>query len=630
MAQYLPGNSLVTDRHWETPHLSTRLLLTSRKFVQPIMLSGLIGAVTRKIKMRNEEEKAPIYEKLASTSSRLDTTSKAEDDDEATASWASMPKKWQLAIIVFSWFWENVAMSSRDTYILFQLKTFKLPDGSVPGAASLAFQVSLLSVAIAIPELFLSTVWGILADSPRVGRKLVLLASLFTTGVSWLALAFSTSLPVVVACHILIGLANNKIAVMRTIIRDISGEKFESRAILLMPTAFNLGSTLGPLLGGILSDPVRMYPNAFVAGSSITRLLERWPYALPNMINGIAMILCGILTVFQLEETYKGKGQQSLSVVPGWAKKLGRQWSWTGYEKVATEENDRIEKTGQGEGDAPSKVDIERPAAASIWTRRLIMTLLSNGLMILHVGIFPALLAIFLSTPRYDPAGGSAAINPPPNDANQQSNAANSGLSVPPNYHPHAPFTFTGGLSFKPNNIAFALAIRGIIGLFLQLLFFPYLKRIFGLFRLYMCSLLVFPVTYFAVPYWATVPSTTSPHLPASGTLLWVFIAVTLSLQTTARSFVTPASRMILNAASPDKSSLGTVNGIAQSVAAAATIVGPLVTGWTYGMGLGLGVVGVAWWTMSGFAIMNAIAGAALMLENRYGGKRKACIQAEP
>ncbi|EZF26455.1 hypothetical protein H112_01450 [Trichophyton rubrum D6] len=590
----------------------------------------LFRAAVTKLKMRNDEEKTPIYKRPGSSSSQLDTTNKlGEDDDEATASWASMPKKWQLAIIVLSWFWENAAMGSRGTYILFQLRMFKLPDGSVPSAASLAFQVSLLSVAIAIPQLFLSPILGVLVDSPRVGRKKVLLMSLFTTGISWLGLAFCNSLLGVVACHLLIGLANNKIAVMRTIVRDISGEKFESRAILLMPTAFNLGSTVGPLLGGILSDPVRTYPNAFVPGSSLTWLLERWPYALPNMVNGIAMIICAILTAFQFEETHPGKGQRSLSVIPGWAKNLGRRLPWGGYEKLSTEEHERIEMAGLREDDS-SKADLAKPVAVSIWTRRLIMTLFSNGLMIMHVGIFPALLAIFLSTPRYDPTEFSSAASTSPNATDEQSTAANGVLSVPLNYHPHAPFVFTGGLSFKPNNIAFALAIRGVIGLLLQLLFFPYLKRIFGLLRLYLYSLLVFPVTYFAIPYWATVPSATPPPLPASGALLWIFIAITLSLQTAARSFVTPASRMILNAASPDETSLGTVNGIAQSVAAAATIVGPLITGWTNGVGLRQGIVGVAWWTMSGFAILNAVAGAALMYESRRGEKRKPSIQGEP
>lgn len=80
---------------------------------------------------------------------------------------------------------------------------------------------------------------------------------------------------------------------------------------------------------------------------------------------------------------------------------------------------------------------------------------------------------------------------------------------------------------------------------------------------------------------------------------------------------------MILNAASPEKCSLDTVNGITQSVAAAATIVGRIIMGWTYGVGLRQGVVGVAWWVMSGFAIVIAIASLLYRLSRRKSSTRQ-------
>ncbi|KAM5445016.1 hypothetical protein MferCBS31731_000475 [Microsporum ferrugineum] len=574
--------------------------------------------------MVNQEQKSLISDGSPSCP-RPGPTDEAEDDDDATASWATMPKKLQLGLTVCGWFCENAAIGSRQTFILFQLKSFKLPDGSVPSAATVAFHASILSASIAIPQFFMSTLWGILADNPRVGRKRVLLIGLAMTGVAWLGLAFANSFLAVVACYVLVGLTNNNMAVMRTIIRDISGKKFESRAILLMPTAFNLGSFIGPLLGGILSDPVGTYPNAFAPGSSLRQWLERWPYAVPNILNGMSMIVCAVLTAFLLEETHQGEGHRSLSIVPGWAKTLGRRLSRSGYEKVAVEDAEHIEMNDRGRNASAKTNTTGSPV--SIWTRRLIITLFSNGLIIMHVGIFPSLLAIFLSTPRYDPEGGSASST---TGDTSESTATNGALSVPLNYHPHAPFTFTGGLSFKPSNIATALAIRGLVGLVLQLLFFPYLKRVFGLFNLYLCSLLVFPVTYFVIPFWATVPSNTLPPLPASGVVLWIFIAATLAIQTTARSFVTPSSRMLLNAASPDRSSLGTVNGISQSVAAVAKTAGPLLTGWLYGVGLRHGVVGIAWWAMSAIAVTNAVAGACLAIEKNAGKKRKPHIQATP
>ncbi|KAM4055709.1 MFS transporter [Hirsutella rhossiliensis] len=193
--------------------------------------------------------------------------------------------------------------------------------------------------------------------------------------------------------------------------------------------------------------------------------------------------------------------------------------------------------------------------------------------------------------------------------AGHDANATASGsLFVPPAYHPHAPFTFTGGLSFKPSGIAVALTIRGIVGFLLQLLFFPLLKTHFGLVKLYRYSLLLLPVSYFVTPYLATIPSSTLPPLPAAGVLLWASIALVLTIQTVARSFALPSGTMLLNAASPDRSALGTVNGIGQSVSAAARTLGPLLTAWLYGSGLSHGVVGIAWWAMAAVAVLAAVA----------------------
>ena len=54
---------------------------------------------------------------------------------------------------------------------------------------------------------------------------------------------------------------------------------------------------------------------------------------------------------------------------------------------------------------------------------------------------------------------------------------------------------------------------------------------------------------------------------------------------------------------------LGTLHGIAQSVSSATRTVGPVIAGWIYGVGLGKGVVGLAWWVMAGAAMLGAIAG---------------------
>ena len=54
---------------------------------------------------------------------------------------------------------------------------------------------------------------------------------------------------------------------------------------------------------------------------------------------------------------------------------------------------------------------------------------------------------------------------------------------------------------------------------------------------------------------------------------------------------------------------LGTIHGVAQSVASFARTLGPVVGGWGYGRGLRVGVVGCAWWGLAGSAAVGALAG---------------------
>ncbi|KAF4506798.1 hypothetical protein G6O67_006843 [Ophiocordyceps sinensis] len=523
-------------------------------------------------------------------------------DDAAPASWASIPKKRQLALITLARLCEAAATNSLQSYILFQLRSFKLADGSVPSQATLAFQLSLLSAVVAGPQLFTSILWGRLADSRHVGRKGVILVSLAGTGVGSLGMAFAGSFSAVVFWRLAVGLINGNLVVMRTMVKEIVGDEFESRTVLLLPTAFNVGSIIGPLLGGFLADPATSKAEPFSGRDKAAQWLLRWPFALPNVFNGVCLVACAALLAFGLEETLEGVRVRPARILSKWAETLFRKRSQPCYRKLAEEgEPDGPAGSASSHGSREKRGPLMR-----VWTPRLAMTLLARALLMMHVGAYPSLLLAFISTPRYDASSAG----------DKTTASANDSLVVPPDYHPSAPFTFTGGLSFKPSGIAMALTIRGIGGLVLQLLFFPRLKSALGTIRLYRYSLLLFPLSYLVTPYLATISSSTSPPLPAAGALLWTAIALVLTIQTMARSFALPSGTMLLNAASPNRAALGTVNGIGQSVSAAARTAGPLLAGWLYGVGLGHGVVGVAWWAFAAVAVSAAVAGGWVTTED--------------
>jgi MFS family permease len=90
--------------------------------------------------------------------------------------------------------------------------------------------------------------------------------------------------------------------------------------------------------------------------------------------------------------------------------------------------------------------------------------------------------------------------------------------------------------------------------------------------------------------------------------LVWLALCCVLFIQVTGRTFVLPATTILVNNASPHPSVLGTMHGIGQSLASAGRALGPSLGGTFYGMGLRHGVVGAAWWGISGWAILTCIA----------------------
>lgn len=232
-----------------------------------------------------------------------------------------------------------------------------------------------------------------------------------------------------------------------------------------------------------------------------------------------------------------------------------------------------------------------------LWTRNVIAVLIAHAFLACHVGTFNNLWFVFLSTPRYNPS--------PPANSTTDPNAS---LHLPPDYHPHGLFTFTGGLALPPPRIGTALAILGVIGISLQLLVYPTVSFKLGTSRSYRFSLCLFPLAYTLAPFLAIIPSFARPPHPASGPWFWMYTTLVLLVQVLARTFALPATTILVNNASPHPSVLGTIHGIGQSVSSAMRCFGPVIGGYLYGVGLRMGVVGLAWWIMAVWAAVGALA----------------------
>lgn len=167
-----------------------------------------------------------------------------EVEKEKPVSWSQLPKKSQLAILTLARLSEPLAQTSLQSYMFYQLKSFKQPDGTSPSDETVARQAGILAAAFTGAQFMTAILWGRLADS-WMGRKRVILVGLLGTAVGSLGFGFSQSFATAVFWRCVAGLLNGNIGVMRTMISEIISERrFQSRAFLLLPMTFNVGKYL--------------------------------------------------------------------------------------------------------------------------------------------------------------------------------------------------------------------------------------------------------------------------------------------------------------------------------------------------------------------------------------------------
>ncbi|PNP49604.1 hypothetical protein THARTR1_09615 [Trichoderma harzianum] len=499
-------------------------------------------------------------------------SSEAQSDSRRPVAWSELPRKDQLFIITMARMSEPLVQTSLQAYMFYQLKWFNpsLPDSTISS------QAGVLHASFTAAQFLTAMMWGRIADSKRVGRKTVLLIGLLGTSVSCLGFGFSTTFWQALLFRTIGGATNGNIGVMRTMISEIIREKkYQPRAFLLLPMTFNIGVIIGPILGGILSDPAGSYPSLF----GNIGFFVKFPYAAPNIVSFLFLLLAAVAVWLGLEETHDviRDGPPDLGTRLGkrlmvkYRKRFGTTPEAEGYSSVPTSD---VELLGE---EAPStrkstKRYTQRLPFSRIFTRNVLVTLVAQFFLTFHVGTFNSLWFVFLSTPTSE-------------------------------REIRLPFWFTGGLGLQPRSVGMAMAILGFIGISMQLFLYPNISARLGTIRSWRLFLLFFPVAYFLVPYLSAVPSTTPPPEAKTGILIWLAICGVLFFQVTGRTFALPSQVILVNNCSPHPSVLGTVHGLGQSVSSAARTIGPMVGGVVYGFGLNKGIIGLVWWALSSIAI---------------------------
>lgn len=343
---------------------------------------------------------------------------------------------------------------------------------------------------------------------------------------------------------------------------------------------FNVGVIIGPLLTGFLADPVNSLPGLFGPGSVFggangVQWLKDYPFALPNLFCFSVLSMATLLIIMGLDETHP-----QLRHRPDPGRRLGKlimskalrvqdenyKYDLLNTDQASPVPNGLLDEENDGTSNEEPEQKEQTPFRA-ILTRNVCLNMLQRFLQSLHVAAFNSILFTLLPIP------------------------------VSENHDMHLPFRFTGGLGLSSKKMGFANTTIGMIGLPLQIILYPRVIGYIGVRKSYQVFLPLSVIAYFSLPYLVL--------LPDNAALIWTCLTAVLTMNVMSRTFVNPATMMLLNDSAPSPDLLGTVHGLATSISSIGRVLGPTMGGATLGWGLAHNIVGLPLWLLGILAVIN-------------------------
>ncbi|TFY69229.1 hypothetical protein EVG20_g3235 [Dentipellis fragilis] len=389
--------------------------------------------------------------------------------------------------------------------------------------------------------------WSRLSD--HVGRKPIVIVGMSGIMISMVLFGLSRSYTMLIVSRCICGALNGNVGVMKSLLAEITDDTNISRAIPVMTVAWAVGSTIGPLIGGLLARPAERFPKLFNRP-----FWTIYPYFLPcAAVAGYVLLLMIAVVLFMKEPIHQDPPVSEADVaqnVP--AAELA--------EGATIEHDESVFPLHVPE----TKNDHPLPLR-EVLTGRVILAISNYATLgLLDVALL-ALIPLFMSTPIK-----------------------------------------LGGLGLTPATIGLCLGAFGLSNGFLQMLVFSRIMEAWGPKRLFVVSLASF------IPIWAFFPLTNAlarAHGLSNG--VWMAIGTQILLMVI-MDMAYGAIYVFLISSAPNKRSLGATNGLAQTVISLQRAVGPVLSTSLFAFTLEINILGgqgvyVALIALSGLALSVAL-----------------------
>ncbi|KAI9344911.1 major facilitator superfamily domain-containing protein [Obelidium mucronatum] len=428
-----------------------------------------------------------------------------------------LPSK-QLLVLCMIHICEPIQHALLHPFIYFMIKDFGVVENQI------GWYVGLITSLFSLAQVISSIPIGWLSD--RYGRRPLLFLGLAGNCVCYIMLGLSTSLPTAILSRFLLGLVNGNIGVAKSMTGEITDKTNRPKAFALLGIFSSFGSIIGPLIGGVLSNPVDQLPCFF--GDS--ELLRVYPYLLPCLFSAFVSFLALIVGWVWLEETLHGATPTQEHIVDD--------------ESVESEET-------------IGELVIEDTAATPSTERHLLVGPKTDDDGLFPNRAYPAVVGM-----------GLLALT------SIMSDEMYTLLSALPKGQ------LQSGFGFNAFDIGVSLSAQGVFTFIAQIQLFPIIHSHLSSLRTlrlgliaFICSFIIFPLLTYPGP-----------------TIFWPGLLSTLALATSGKVLSFTSMYLVVTESADSRSQLGQVNGMGQMAACLARTVGPLVGGAMWGWMLGLGV----------------------------------------
>ncbi|CAE6469536.1 unnamed protein product [Rhizoctonia solani] len=433
--------------------------------------------------------------------------------------------------------------------------------GVTSDTKELGYYSGLVEGVFALAQFCTVCFWGSLSD--KIGRRPVLITGLCGVIGSTIMFGLSKSFTTMLISRALSGALNGNVAVIKSVLGEITDETNQGTAFAYLPLCWSIGSLMAPALGGFLSHPAERYPS--ILGYKPFR---QYPYLLPCLVGSAFSAIGLIAGVLFLEESLP-KNKLSTSNNPERRPLLtspSQAYSQYSVSTIGPVQSSRP-PSPDGCGSAANETEKEAPTVKEMMGIPSIRKILiSYGFMAYVTVSINAVLVLWLYTPAK-----------------------------------------SGGVGFSSAEIGSTLTLSGIFGTIIAVTVFPPLERRVGAVLLYRFGMVMQVLNVLAFPVGhalALSGGRKGAYLGVAGVLIVRCIA----------SMVFVCNMLLVTRSAPCRRALGTINGLAQMVASASRAIGPATATSLFAFSVKNGSLGgnLVWIVLSLVGLLGVVAACCI------------------